>query len=87
MIDDVVKRVKNGEPVSEVGMVYMPFSVESPSLNILEKHGLVVRRKHEFNLTYVRVGITYAVATTFAVDFVIACMPNSLSEPSGEQEE
>ena len=87
VIDDVIKRVEEGEPVSEVGIIYMPFSVENPSLNILEKNGLVLRKKHEFELTYVRVGITYAVATTFAVDFVMACIDGGHKTTISEKEE
>ena len=72
--DDLRQRVDAGAPVDEIGMLVMPFSVENPSLNILERNGLVHRKKHEFDLEYVRISLVYAIATTFAVDFVIACM-------------
>jgi hypothetical protein len=69
------KEIDEGRPIEEAGSIIAPISVEGPSLQILEREQLVVRRKHELKLEYCVLEFSYVAATPLAVDLVATCKP------------
>jgi hypothetical protein len=73
VFDDIKERVNRGQSPEDFGTLYVPFSMENPSLNILEREGLVTRRTHEFAMTYSHLSFTYVAATSIGVSLVEEC--------------
>ena len=74
---DIVERIDSGSTVDDWGQVIAAISLESAPLQILEREGLIVRRRGEFALKYCQVEFTYAAATRLGVDLVAKCQPDT----------
>lgn len=71
-------RIKNTS--NSYGHIYMPFSVESHEINLLEREQLVRRVSFEFDVSYAKVAVTYIAATSLAIDLIETCTHKAAPE-------